>query len=254
MDISTPLIAILLAFTRVASFLYVIPLFKGRYVPHISKLAIALSIAIFVQDKMHLKDVISVGEFSVLLLMQIMMGLTLGYVVSLIFAIPQIAGGLLDMDMGYSSSSVIDPSNGTRITLLSNMYSVLFMLIFIMLGGIENLLYGIVLSFHFTKVVFFVGNLTFLDTLMQVFQYMLVSAVQIALPIIAAMFIVNVMMLIIGKIAPQLNIMMNMFPIKIAVGMMFIYFTIPIAGELFADITNNLQEHYLDVLESMFTK
>lgn len=254
MDISTSLIAVLLAFTRIASFLYIIPLFKGRYVPHIAKLAIALSLAIFVQDKMELKDVLTTGEFVVLLLMQIMMGLTLGYVVSLIFAIPQIAGGLLDMEMGYSSSSVIDPSNGARITLISNMYNVLFMLIFVMLGGIQNLLYSIVLSFHFTKVVFFVGNLTFLDTLIQVFQYMLVSAVQIALPIIAAMFIVNIMMLIIGKIAPQLNIMMNMFPIKIAVGMLFMYFTIPIAGEIFADITNNLQEQYLDVLEAMFTK
>jgi len=254
MDITAPLMAIILAFTRIASFLYFIPLFQGRSVPTTAKIGISLSIAIYVQDQIKVPDVTTLGEYIVLIIMQIAIGLTLGYVVHMIFAIPQIAGSLLDMDMGFSSSQIMDPGSGQRISILANFYSVLFMLVFIMTGGIENLVYSIVLSFHFTEVVMFAGNINFLDTLLLTFQYMMVSAVQIALPIICAMFILNFMMLILGKIAPQLNILLNMFPIKIAVGLLFVYFTVNVAGEFFTTITENLNEQFMDVLESMFSK
>lgn len=254
MDITAPLLAIILAFTRIASFLYFIPLFQGRSVPTTAKLGISLSIAIYVHDQIKVPDVTSLGEYFILLLMQVAMGITLGYIVHLIFAIPQIAGSLLDMDMGFSSSQIMDPGSGQRISILANFYSVLFMLVFVMAGGIENLIYSIVLSFHFTEVVMFAGNINFLDTLLLTFQYMMVSAVQIALPIVCAMFILNIMMLILGKVAPQLNIMLNMFPVKIAVGLLFVYFTVNVAGEFFAHITENLNEQFMDVLESMFSK
>ncbi|PGK51588.1 hypothetical protein CN918_27740 [Priestia megaterium] len=254
MDITAPLMAIILAFTRIASFLYFIPLFQGRSVPTTAKLGISLSIAIYVQDQIKVPDVTSLGEYIVLIIMQVAIGITLGYVVHLIFAIPQIAGSLLDMDMGFSSSQIMDPGSGQRISILANFYSVLFMLVFVMVGGIENLVYSIILSFHFTEVVMFAGNINFLDTLLLTFQYMMVSAVQIALPIICAMFILNIMMLILGKVAPQLNIMLNMFPVKIAVGLLFVYFTVNVAGEFFTTITENLNEQFMDVLESMFSK
>lgn len=248
------IIGIMLAFARVASFLYVIPIFKGRTIPFMAKNAIALSVAIFIHDKIEWDVINTLPEFILMLLMQVMMGVTLGFVVNMIFSIPQMAGALLDTDMGFSSSSMMDPSGGQRISLMANFYNVLFMLVFIMLGGIENIIVGITLSFHFTEAILFTANEHFLDTLMLVFNYMMISAIQIALPISATMFIINFMMLILGKVAPQLNIMLNMFPIKIAVGFMFIYFSVTITGEFFADIVENLNEHYLDVLESMYTK
>lgn len=253
MEIGGPLLGILLAFTRVICFLSIVPLFQSRSVPSVVKVTVSLSVALFVHDKFVL-DEMTMPMFVLLLLMQAVMGFALGYVVLVIFSIPQIAGGLLDLDMGFSSSSLIDPSSGQRVSVMANFYSVLFMLIFVMVGGLQSLLYGIVLSFHFTEAVMFTANPNFLETLLLVVQYMMVSAIQIALPIIATMFIVNILMLIIGKVAPQLNIMLNMFPIKIAVGLLFVYFTVTVAGEFFVSITENMNEHYLDVLESMFTK
>ena len=169
MDISSPLAAILLAFVRIVSFLYVIPLFKGSYVPNTAKFGISLSLAIYMQDKIQIGNVENLPTFIALLLIQLLIGLTLGFVVNMIFAIPQIAGSLLDIDMGYSSSMIIDPMNGVRASLLSNFYSILFMIMFVMLGGINNIIYDIMLSFQFTKVIMFVNYLSFLNILIGVF-------------------------------------------------------------------------------------
>jgi len=254
MEIGGALLSILIAFARIASFLYMVPLFKNRFVPSTLKLGIALSVSLLVYKQVPFDDVTNLPQLVVLLLMQIMLGAALGYVVQLIFSIPQIAGALLDMDMGFSSSSLLDPNSGQRNTLIANLYSTLFMLIFVMVGGINNLMYGLVLSFKFTDVLLFTANQNFFETLLMVFQYMLVSSVQIALPIIAAMFILNFMLMVLGKIAPQLNILFNMMPVKIAVGLLFLYFTIPVVGDFFANIVDNLNDQFLDVLESMMTK
>lgn len=254
MDISSPLAAILLAFVRIVSFLYVIPLFKGSYVPNTAKFGISLSLAIYMQDKIQIGNVENLPTFIALLLIQLLIGLTLGFVVNMIFAIPQIAGSLLDIDMGYSSSMIIDPMNGVRASLLSNFYSILFMIMFVMLGGINNIIYDIMLSFQFTKVIMFANHLSFLNTLIGVFQYMLTAGIQIALPIVGSMFMINILLLILGKVAPQLNIFTNMYPVKVAIGILFIYFTLPITGDLFSNITDNLNTHYSDMLQTMLSK
>jgi flagellar biosynthetic protein FliR len=194
----------------------------------------------------------TVPEFIMLIVIQIFIGMTLAYIVEVIFSASRMAGGLLDIDMGFSASQIIDPTNGRPTTVLSNIFFLLFMIIFISVGGINGLITGIIYSFKFTTPGFFIANDSFIEMILGVVLYMFTAAIQIALPLIATMFIINFIMLIIGKSAPQINIFANIFIIKIALGMLLLYITLPFVGEVFSQMNDVLMDKFIEAINEIF--
>jgi flagellar biosynthetic protein FliR len=252
MDISQYLIGLILAFSRVASFLFFVPFLRNKAIPSIVKITISVAISLVAVGKMGKLPVETLPDMVIMILTQILIGITLAYVVEMIFTAATIAGGILDIDLGFSAAQVMDPMTNHPVTVMSNFFSVLFTIVFISVGGVNFLIAGIVHSFAFTTPLFFMGHLPFLEVLMGYFNYMLVSSIQIALPLMATMFIVNFILLILGKSAPQMNIFQNMFAIKIVVGIFFLYVTLPFLGEVFMEINDSLMDKYLEVMKYMF--
>jgi len=254
MDISNYLIGMILAFSRVSSFLFMIPFLKNRSIPAIAKITISLAISMGVAGKMGELQVETMPQLVGLIAVQVLIGLTLAFVVEMVFASVTIAGGILDIDMGFSAVTLIDPSSSQMTTVISNLFSILFTIIFIQVGGLNFLISGIVYSFKFTTPEFFIAKASFMEIILVVFSYMLMAAVQLALPFIATMFIVNFILLILGKSAPQMNIFLTMFMIKIAVGMVVLYLSLPFIGEVFMQINEDMTEKYMEVMNEIFTK
>jgi flagellar biosynthesis protein FliR len=113
---------------------------------------------------------------------------------------------------------------------------------------------SIMYSFKFTDINFFLGEAIFIELILAVFMYMMTATVQIALPFIATIFIVNFIFLIIGRAAPQINIFANMFIVKIALGFLFIYVTMPFLGEVFMQVNDNMNLKMFEIMEVMFKK
>lgn len=254
MDISQYMIGVMLAFSRVASFLFFVPFLKNNAIPSIAKVSISLAISMAVAGQMSEVVVTTLPSLIGVIVMQILVGITLAFVIEMIVASVSMAGGLIDIDMGFSAVTVIDPSSNQQVTIISNIFTIIFTLIFIQIGGIQFLISGIVYSFKFTTPAFFIGNASFIEMMLAVFSYMMLASVQIALPFTATMFIVNIVLLILGKSAPQMNIFNTMYMIKIAVGLFVLYATLPFLGEVFLQINDGLTEKFAEMMNEIFKK
>lgn len=250
MEISSFLIGMILSFTRIAAFLFTIPFLKPSTIPSIAKIAVSLGIAMSVAQHVGEQVVVSnVVEFILLIMMQLMAGLTLGYIVQLIFAVMNIAGGLIDIDLGFSMMQVMDPASNQQVTVIANFFYILFGIIFVSLGGLEQIVLGVVYSFKIIEPSFFLGELNFLEQILAIFGFMLTSGVQIAVVITVTIFILNFVILILGKSAPQINIFANMFGIKIVTGLFLLYIMLPFLHMAMTQLTEGMFDHYLDVIE-----
>lgn len=252
MEISGFLIGMILGFSRIAAFVFSVPFLKGKTIPMMAKVVVSLGISLAVAQEIGEQIVVTnMMEFVLLIMMQLLAGLTLGYVVQLIFAIAHIAGGIVDMDLGFSMMQVMDPSSSSRVTVLSNLYYILFGFIFIKLGGLNQVVLGAVYSFKVVEPSFFVAKPAFFELLLSLFGYVLTAGVQLAVVFTATVFILNFIILVLGKNAPQINIFANMFGIKIMTGLFLLYIMLPFLGVAFEQLTEGMFDKYLDVVEML---
>lgn len=254
MDITIFMTGLILSFARVSSFLFFVPFLRVSYIPNSLKVVLSFSLSVYAADKMSGIELNSTMHFVALLISQIMIGLTLAFFVEMFFQIAKMAGSLMDFDMGLSMAEMVDPSNGKRITVMSNLFNILFIVVFISSGGINMLITNIMYSFKFTDPSFFLGKASFIDLLLVVFLYMMTGAIQIALPFMATIFVVNFIFLIIGRASPQINIFANMFIVKIALGLIYFLIAVPLMSEVFMQINDVITERLFEILDVLFKK
>lgn len=243
------IIGVLLAFARISTFLFMMPFLRSRSIPLLAKITIALSLSLLGGHEMAKVPVDDLLTLSVYVGIQVTIGLILAYITEMVFAAAQMAGGVIDIDMGFSASQVFDPGGGQRITVISNLFYLLFAVVFISLGGFDSLMYAIVYSFDYISIDIVVERNIWFEFILMVFTYMLNMTIQIALPLMASMFIVNFMLLIIGKMSPQMNILMNMFAIKICIGFVFLFLTLPFIADIFAVMNDDLRDFHMQAIK-----
>ncbi|MDA1674919.1 MULTISPECIES: flagellar biosynthetic protein FliR [Bacillus cereus group] len=254
MNLGDNLTVIICAFARISAFLFMIPLLSGKMIPRMAKIVLSVGLSLAVVGRVEVSTFQSEFELIGYIIMQVIIGVTLAKIVEMLMVIPTIAGSIMDMEMGFSSVSLYDPTTKQNNTILGVMLNIMFVVSFISLGGIQSLIMTIVRSFELTETLMFLGKKEFLELVTSIFGYMLSSAVQIALPIMGAMFVVNFVMLIIGKTAPQTQILTNMFPIKIGAGILFLAITIPIMGDVFQHLSEKVIEEFIHSFNYMFKK
>lgn len=254
MNLGDNLTEIIFAFARISAFLFMIPLLSGKMIPSMAKMVLSVGLSLAVVGKVEVNAFQNEFELIGYLIMQIIIGVTLAKIVEMLMVIPTIAGSIMDMEMGFSSVSLYDPTTKQNNTILGVMLNIMFVVSFILLDGIQSLIMTIVRSFELTETLMFLGKKEFLELFISIFGYMLSSAVQIALPIMGAMFVVNFVMLIIGKTAPQTQILTNMYPVKIGAGILFLAITIPIMGDVFQHLSEKVIEEFINSFNYMFKK
>lgn len=247
-------VGLLLAFARISSFLFMVPFLKGQTIPSTAKVALSLALACIVANDMSAVEVETTLGFIFLLFLQIMMGIALAFFVEMFFQIAVMAGSLMDFDMGLSMAEVVDPASGRRVTVMANIFHILFTVIFIAVGGLQMLIANIMYSFKFTEPNFFLVEADFMELLLAIFAYMMTATVQIALPFMATIFIINFIFLIVGRATPQINIFANIFIVKILLGFVFIFLSIPYLSEVFMQINDVLTERLFEIIEILVKK
>lgn len=256
MNLGNEVVPMILAFARIASFLFFTPIMQGSAIPSMAKITMAAGISLSVLGKFEVAPIQTEFEFIGYLIVQIIIGLVLAKLVEFMMTIPKLAGGLMDIDMAFSQASIFDPSTNQQSTPISTAFNFMFLLIFISLDGIQRLIVTLVHSFELTETLRFFGTDEFLDYVLGIVAYMFSSAVQIALPVMGSMFIVNVVLIIIGRMVSsmQQGVFQNMFPIKITMGLLFLIAAIPIIGDIFAFFTDKVIEEYINSFNYLFKK
>ena len=216
-------------FFRIGAMLAVAPVFGARFVP--ARVRVALAVALTVVVAPVIPTVSAVFPFSglgwVIILQQVLTGLAMGLALRLVFAVFELAGQIVAQHMALHFASLVDPNSGVQVPMLSQFYLVLATLAFLGLNG--HLLCIEVLAESFRVLPVGIDGLPAegFRTLVLRGSWIFSAAVLFALPVVAALLIVNLAFGVMTRAAPQLNIFAVGFPITLILGFALMLLTLP---------------------------
>ena len=215
---------------RVASFLMVIPIVGTQLVPMRVRLGLAFIITLVVAPLLGpvpQVDVLSFQAFYITL-QQVFIGTLFGFMFVLLMQVFVVAGQMIAMQMGLGFASMVDPSNGVSVAVLSQIYLIAVTLIFLAMNGHLVMIEVIVESFKAwpisAKVLGEGGfGIDLLWEMIMRISWLFISALLVALPLVSAVLIVNLSFGVMTRAAPQMNVFSLGFPIGILFGLMIVW-------------------------------
>lgn len=223
--------AFLLVIIRVGGILFFAPIFGGRPVPMIVKASISLWIAFSFYTQINLSSLPAPDDgfaFTLAVMTELMIGAAIGLVAQVINVAVQFGGTIIGTHMGIRISNVLDPSSEVTTTIVGAFMNVVVVLLLLTFDFHLILLRIVAHSYEVIPPLGASFRLGVIDVLVHMGSNVFLYAMQIVMPVMAAIFFVEVIIGIMAKTARQFNMLMLQFPIKILVGLMF--FSVLIRG------------------------
>jgi len=216
------LVGFLLALVRASCWLVLVPPFGTRAIPAPVKIGLAGALALPVAQTVA-RQVPSLDQPAPLIgavAMQVAIGLSLGFVVFLIFSAVQSAGELIDVFGGFTVAPAYDPMSNAQSSTFGRFYNLIATTLLFVINGHVLLVKGFLTSFQSVPAAPTLHDLS--SGLIADFGMFFVAALEIAAPLLAALFLAEVALGLLSKAAPQMNIFMVGFPVKILLTLLLI--------------------------------
>jgi len=202
----------LLASIRVAGFVIVSPIFKAF--PASGRIALVTVLGFTFAE-----PIAGSGDIAVLLtagFTNAVVGVTLGFLTGLIFYLFTVGGSLIDFTSSLAAASIFDPVSSDRVTIFGRFFNIMAIALFLVLGGDHLLVGGLRVSFDAvatTGTISLSGGLA--DVALELLGRMMIGAIEMAMPALAALFIAEVVLGIAARFAPQSNVFLIGLPVKL---------------------------------------
>lgn len=210
----------LLIFVRVTSFFLMMPLFSYRTVPTHFKVGLGFFLSFIMYFTLDVPALEINSTYYLLILKEALVGVLIGLMAYIILSAIQVAGGFIDFQMGFAIANVIDPQTGAQSPLMGQYFYVISLFFLLMVNGHHLILDGIYYSYRFIPLDqgwLPLGSKGVAEYVVRSFNTMFMIALQMSLPIVGSLFLVDVALGILARTFPQLNIFVVGIPIKIAV-------------------------------------
>lgn len=165
--------------------------------------------------------------FSLLLVKEVLVGFAMGLTITLVLMSCQAAGEIMGFQMMFSLGSTFLPPTQERSTLVGNFFYILAILIFVTIDGHHWLIKGLHLSFQTLPILSTPHSLGSVGTWITLTGRLFLVGLQLAIPVMITLFITNLMLGMIAKTMPQLNIFIVGLPIQITVAFILIILMLP---------------------------
>ena len=222
------LVAFLLASIRIISWLVVVPPFAARAVPITAKVVLAVALSLAVAPGMPGEVPLGTGALIINVLTQVVIGLGMGFVTAMLLGALAAAGSLIDVFGGFSLAQGFDPLGMNSNTVFGNFHQMIATALLFVSGAHLLVIGGLLKTFDFLPLGSSPGAAWGPDVFITAFSMFLITAVQIALPMIAVLFVADLGLALLTKVAPQLNAMAVMFPAKIGLTLMLLGLSFPV--------------------------
>ena len=233
--------AFLLIAVRALAMIEVAPLLNSESVPQIAKISLAGFAAYSSFSSALVKDWVIAPfglSFVFLVIGEALIGIIIGFFISIIFAAFSTAGQFFSLQMGFGASETFDPLSQIENPLMGQYLNIVAMLVFVSIEGFRDLfLGGFWRSLQSINVMSLVsGRETIVSMVLAGLSRLFLDAIVISLPILGTLFLVSLSTGLISKAAPQINILSEGFPISITVAFLLIYSALPFMTEAFSRV------------------
>ncbi len=222
---------------RIGAFMASSPVISSRQTPVMFRLSLLLVLTWLVMPLVPPPAPVEVfsSEAFLMVLQQILIGVAMGFVLQMVFGALIFGGQVMAYSMGLGFASMMDPQNGVQVPVVSQFYLILATLGFLVLDVHLILIELLIESFHTFPVAVDGISRNGMKEIIGWGSRMFSGGLLMALPVMAALLLVNLGMGIIGRAAPQLNIFAVGFPISMLIGFLLIWITLPNVMNIFED-------------------
>ncbi|PTX16527.1 flagellar biosynthetic protein FliR [Halanaerobium congolense] len=229
-----------LIFSRYLGIFFLTPIFSSQVIFFQAKVLVALSLTAVTMP-------VVINSFqpiypanNILVLVKIMselsVGLFMGLAVFLVFSAVQLGGQIIDMRMGFRIANVVDPFSGINSPVIGQYKNIFLTLIFLAVDGHLYLIKHLSNSFKIIPP----GEVNFSS---QIWLYffrrsadMFLLALQVAMPIAGAIFLLDVILAFLARSVPQMNLFVVGLPMKILAGLLLLFVLIPVLNNFYSEI------------------
>ncbi len=217
---------------RVGGMMLVAPVLSETVIPRQVRVALLIVLTVLMQPialaSTHGIPALTPAAF----LSETLIGFAIGFGAAMFIAAAETAGDIMSIQIGLSGAAIMDPTNHTQIPVLGSLTRTLAIVVLLSLDLHAVMLSALADSVQALPVGVPVHLAAGSKSILMNAGAMFAIGVRLAAPVMAAVLIANVAIAVLGRAAPQLNILSVSFPIQIAVGMLALIASLPAMARL----------------------
>jgi flagellar biosynthetic protein FliR len=250
---SESIVLFMLILARTAAFFAVFPGLGGAAVPMRIKAAAAATLSALLFTAVPAPALLPVDAFAqvLLILRETIVGLLLGSLVNFVFMAAQFAGEIVGVQMGLAAAGLYDPSTQETVGVNGRFYHFIALLLFLSLDLHHPFLRGLGSSFTLLPV----GETTLAPASFlhwgQLSSQVFALALRLAMPVLAALLLLDLALGFLSRLVPQMNIFLVGFPLKIAAGLVVLALGVRSTGPLLVRACDSLLVDFHSLLTWM---
>jgi len=223
---------------RISAMFVAVPLFSIKAVPARVRLILSVAMTFVVMPLLPAFPAVDMFSYEGIrvAIAQVMIGLSSGFIVQMVFAAVVFAGQGVALSMGLGFASMVDPQNGQQVPVIAQLYVITSTLIF--LGLDAHLLLIKMLLDSFTSLPIGIDGIAKADiwAIIAWSSRLFAGGLLLAMPVIVSLLLVNIGFGVATRAAPQLNIFSVGFPVTLTLGIVLIWLTLPDVLDQFTGI------------------
>jgi len=231
----------LVIFARMMGFVRFAPVFNRKEIPSLVKIGLAFLLSIIFVMLLHPKGLPDHGDLLLSIILNIAVGAMIGYMAQLILAAVEAGGDMINMQMGLSSAMVLDPTTSSQVSLVGKYFGLVGLLIFLKIGGAYWLFQAFERSFEIFPIYSTsvpLAKIVNMDYLISMSSNVLYVGLQIASPVLLATLGQDIILGVISKTAPQVNVFQLSFLFKPVFGAAILIWILPM-------LVNVINEYFM---------
>ncbi len=234
----------LLVFSRVIAFASMAPLLGHKSVTTLIKVGFSILLTLMIVPSLEtVTEYPKNAEFIYLIIMNVFVGMLLGWVANLVMEIGKVGGEMLDMQMGLNAATVFDPGTQTQTTIIGRFFEYLTLTLFVSIGGLEKIIEGLYKSYNIFPVIVTSIHFDFNKILAATGNVAGIGFV-IASPILMTILVVDLILGIMSRAAPQINAFQVSYTIKPTVGLLLLLLLLTMFMEAMSGLVNSTSKFF----------
>lgn len=224
------LLGFFMVLTRISAFFLILPIFGWQTIPARIKVALSVVLTVFFSMIIPMpidSKQVTVIESILLLANEATYGLALGLIVYFIFTSVKFCGRIIEVQMGLSMAQILDPLSGEDTQALGALLEMIFILLFLSANGHHLFLFIISRSYE----VFPAGHIPTIAVLVEGIiksgTALLMAGLKLAAPILAAFLVLMVILAVLARLIPEMNILFISLPMRIGMGLLMVVIFLP---------------------------
>lgn len=243
----------LLVIVRCSGMFFISPFFSSQNIPNRIKIGLTLFLSIILTSTLQISVVDLETPMIILILKELLAGATIGFISYLFFSSFYVMGQIVDMNIGFGMVNVVDPQNRIQVPLMGNFYYILAFLLLLTFDGHHVIINSIIDSYEFIPIGGFKITENIASFIIDLVSKMFILGFRLSVPVVAIIFLLDLLLGILVRTIPQMNVFVVGLPMKIFVGMFIILVSIPVFNAVISNSFNNLVENIYKYL-SLFTE